>query len=289
MRASLGRLLTRLESLDRRIVFLLLALAVALPFAVRFELRAQPTARTIQFAEALDKAIDTGKPLLVSVDFGPQTVAEMEPILFAVMEQAFSRRAKVVFLTFLPEAAAQMRGTLTRMEKAHGLRYGEDIVFLGYASAFVIAVSSMGTSLRNTFHTDDRGINLDDLPLMKNLASVHDFGAVVNVASNTLPRIWITYGVGQFGFDLLVGCTAVQATDYYPFLQSGQLKGLVSGGKSAAEYETLLVDRGVLPEAGDATRALGSQSLALLTILGLIALGNVAQFLRRRTRVKEAS
>ncbi|MCU0665155.1 MAG: hypothetical protein MUC50_22870, partial [Myxococcota bacterium] len=274
MALSFARLVSRFEQLDRRIVFLLLGAAVLLPFALHLEMRAEPSERTEQFVSVLDKAIDTGKPLLVSVDFGPQTMAEMEPVLFAVMEQAFARKSKVVFLTFLPEAAAQMRGYLTTMIRDRGLSYGQDVVFLGYASAYVVAVSSLGTSLRSYFHSDDRGTPLDDIPLMKNLQSIMDFGAVINVASNTLPRTWITYGVGPYGFDLLVGCTAVQATDYYAFLQSGQIKGLVSGGKAAAEYETLLLDRGILASAGNATRALGSQSLALLTILGLILLGN---------------
>lgn len=284
MESRWTRLLTRLDQLDRRIVFLLLGLAVALPFVVKLDMRAEPSPKTRQFAAALDRAIATGKPLLIGVDFGPQTMAEMEPILLSVMEQAFAARAKLVFLTFLPEAAAQMRGYLGRAEKQHGLVYGRDYVFLGYASAYTIAISSLGTSLRSYFHSDDRGTPLDDLPLTKDLQTVMDFGAVVNVASNTMPHTWITYGVGPYGFDLLVGCGAVQATDYYPFVQSGQVKGLIAGGRAAAEYETLLLDSGVLKASGDATRALGSQSLALLTILGLVVLGNMSHFLQRKNR-----
>ena len=111
---------------------------------------------------------------------------------------------------------------------------------------------------------------------------------MVNIAANSFPRFWVQYGVAPFGFDLIVGATAVNATDYYPYLQTGQIKGLLAGGRAAAEYEGLLVDRGILPKAGAATRGLGSQSLALAVILAFIAIGNAAYFLGRRGGAKGA-
>jgi hypothetical protein len=283
-----GSLLGRLVRTDRRIVFLAIAVVVVLPFLSPFELRAKPSPETLAFDAAIEKAIGTGKPLLVDVDFGPQTTAEMEPMLLAVLDRVFQARCRVVFVTFMTEASSPLRRYLEKAEAKHGLVYGEDYVFLGYASAYAYTMYGMGTNIGAYFHSDDRGTKLAELPLMRGVRSLKDVAAVINIASNSFPRFWVQYGVAPFGFDLIIGATAVNATDYYPFLQTGQIKGLLAGGRAAAEYEGLLVDRGVLAETGDATRGLGSQSLALAVILFFIAIGNAAHFLGRRDAARGA-
>ena len=277
----IARALTMLSNLDRRWIFLVILSAVALPLLTPVEFRATPSEETVRFDDALGKAIDSGKPIMVDVDFGPQTMAELEPVLLAVMHRIFTSGAKAIFFTLSPDAAPTRR-YLARMEKQYNLVYGEDYVFLGYASSFAYTMYGMGTSIETYFHMDDRGTSIRRIPIMKNVESIKDVSAVVNIASNAFPKFWIQYGVAAFGFDLLVGCTAVNATDLYPYLQTGQLKGLLAGGRAAAEYETLLVETGIIEKTGDATRGLAPQSLALLSLLAFIAVGNAGYFARRR-------
>lgn len=277
-----SNLLRRLAHLDRRFVFAAIALVVILPFLSPFEMRATPSEETRRFDAAFEKALRSDKPILLDADFGPQTAAEMEPIFLAVVDRIFTAKRDVVFVTFLPEAESPMRRYLDRAEKRYGLRYGEDYVFLGYASAYAYTMYGMGTSMEAYFHTDDRGTPVGEIPLMRRVAKLSDLSAVVSVAANSMPRFWVQYAVEPFGFDLLVGATAVNAADYFPYVQAGQIKGMIAGGRAAAEYEGILVDRGVRTEVGDATRGLGSQSLALAVILLFIAVGNVAYFAGRR-------
>lgn len=274
----LSDILVRVSSLDRRWVFAAIALAVVLPFVLPFAFRAAPGEQTRRFDVALEKAIADERPLLVSVDFGPQTMAELEPVLLAVLNRVFTARKPAVFVTFMPEAASPMRAYLAQMEERYGLTYGEDYVFLGYGTAFAYTILGMGASFADYFHTDDRGTPLDEIPLTKKLTNYDDVAAVIDIASNVMPKFWVQMGVGPYGFDFLMACTAVQATNYYPFLQSGQVKGLLAGGRAGAEYEALLADRGVLEDTGDATRGLGSQTLALIAMLAFIALGNAGYF-----------
>jgi hypothetical protein len=73
------------------------------------------------------------------------------------------------------------------------------------------------------------------------------------------------------------------APEAYPLLDSGQLVGMLTGMRGAAEYETLLGSR----SPGFAVTAMAGQSFAHLFILGLIALGNLpilAGVLARRRR-----
>lgn len=283
--ARITDILSRISRLDRRWVFGAIALAVVLPLALPMSFRAAPSEHTVRFDAELEKAIAAEGPLLVGVDFGPQTMAELEPVLMAVLQRIFEADKPAVFLTFLPEAASPMRAYLARMEERYDLKYGEDYVFLGYGSAFAYTIYGMGTSIPDYFHADDRGTPLSEMPLTRDLENYEDVAAVINIASNVMPKFWIQMGVSPYEFDFLMACTAVQATNYYPFLQSGQVKGLLAGGRAGAEYETLLVDKGVIEETGVATRGLGSQTMALLAMLVFIVLGNIAYLagkLRRR-------
>jgi len=281
--ARLSEILSRAARLDRRWIFCAIALAVILPFVLPIAFRATPSAQTKRFDVALKKAIAAEGPIIVGVDFGPQTMSELEPLLFAVLHRIFKAGKPAVFLTFMPEAASPMRAYLARMEETYGLTYGEDYVFLGYATAYAYTIYGMGTSIADYFHADDRGTPLSEIPLMAKLRNYDDASGVVNIASNVMPKFWIQMGVGPYGFDFVMACTAVQATDYYPYLQTGQVKGLLAGGRAGAEYETLLVGEGVLESTGVATRGLGSQSLALIAMLAFIVIGN-AGYLAERLR-----
>jgi hypothetical protein len=278
----LRRALAGMSTLDKRYLFLIIAAAVMLPFLTPISFEAEPGEETLRFSKALDDVIRSPEPVVVELAYGNQTVAEMEPIALALMRKLFHEKKPVIFLTLYETAAAYTRRYLAQMEKEYNLTYGEDYVFLGFASAFTVAIYKMGTSIEEVFHEDDRGTPIKEIPIMKGVESLKDVSAVIDIAANSLPRHWIIYGVSPHGVSLLAACTAVQATDYFPFIQSGQIKGLITGGRAGAELETLLVREGVMKRAGDATRSLGSQSLSLLVILGFIIIGNIGYFAGRK-------
>jgi len=267
---------------------LAIAIAVVIPFITPIPMTAKPSEETLRFESAVKNFIDNDeRPVMLCVDFGPQTMAEMEPILLALMHRLFSKKKKVVFISFLAEAMSPMRNYLVKMEEEYNLVYGEDYVFLGYASSFAVTMYGMGESIEKYYHKDDRGTPYDEIPVLKNVTNYKDISAVINLASNSFPKFWISFGVAPFGFNFLMACTAVQATDYFPFIQTGQVKGLIAGGKAGAEYEYLLQQKGILQKTGDATRGLGSQSLAIVAILIFLILGNIGHFyevLKRKKR-----
>ena len=87
---------------------------------------------------------------------------------------------------------------------------------------------------------------------------------------------WIQQVQGRFSIDLVAGCTAVSAPEYYPYIQANQLQGLLGGLAGAAEYEALIE----LP--GTATLGMDSQSLGHLAVIAFILVGNVLHLLSRR-------
>ncbi len=276
--------LAGMSRIDRRYIYLVLAAAVIVPFLFPVSFEVQPSVETRRFVSALDEAIAAPGPIAVELAFGNQTVSELEPIALAVMRKLFHEKKPVIFLTVYETAPAFIRQYLARMEEEYDLTYGEDYVFLGYAAAWTVAMYKLGTSIEEVYHEDDRGIPLKNLPIMKGIKSLQDTSALVDIASNSNPRFWINFLVTPYNIRFLVAQTAVSATDYFPFVQTGQVKGLIAGGRAGAELERIYLEQGVLKEPGDALRSLGAQSLGLMVILGFIVLGNIGYFAGRPRR-----
>ena len=74
----------------------------------------------------------------------------------------------------------------------------------------------------------------------------------------------------------------MSAADAYPYLQSGQLTGLLAGMKGGAEYEVLVQKAGYSKAYMPAVAAMDSQSLAHVVIMLLVIIGNIAYFVTQK-------
>jgi hypothetical protein len=119
---------------------------------------------------------------------------------------------------------------------------------------------------------------------MKGIKNYDDFGMVLGLSGTRMVEFWIIFAQGPYGFKYSIGCTAVMASDLYPFVQTGQSIGLLGGMKGAAEYEQLLVENGLAEKLGDAAKGLDSQSLCHLVIIAFIIVGTIAFFASKRRR-----
>ena len=68
----------------------------------------------------------------------------------------------------------------------------------------------------------------------------------------------------------------MMAPDLFPFIQSGQMVGVLGGLSGAAEYES------ILKRPGKATAGMSAQSMAHLIIVVFIIFGNIVYFFSRR-------
>ncbi len=274
--------LARLAGLDRRVIYAVLVAAVIVPFYCPLGFRVIPTEGPRRFYDAVDRAARSGKPVLVSVDFGPDTEAENGQMLRGVLDHVFSRHGRVVAVTFQPTGGGIAERYLA--EAGRGRVYGRDYVFLGYKPSPANVMLNLGRSFRLDFATDGRGTSLDRLPLMAGVQSTKDIALVVAVANNAIPRFWIQYATGPDRVPLVAGLTGTMAPQFYPYLQAGQLRAILAGMQEAAEYEALLREAGLTTSAGLALQSMDSQSLAHAAIVVFILLGNLGFLASRRRR-----
>ena len=265
----------RLLALDRRLIFLFVALGVILPLLVPVNLPVSVTPRVKAAYDAID-ALPKGSYVLISMDYEPDIMAELMPMSVGILRHCFRKDLKVVAMTLYPAGVGLAERAIRVASEAEGAKRYEDYVFLGYKSGFQTVILGIGESIRGLFPVDFYKTPLDSIAMLKGVNNYAQFGLVVNLSGSNAADYWIQLAQTRYHAPLVLGCTAVMATDYYPYLSSKQLLGLVGGMKGAAEYERQM------DLFGDGRRGMDAQSLVHTIIVLLVILGNAALFFARR-------
>ncbi len=273
----------KLLAIDRRIIFVLVFVGVAGPLLAGIYLPITPTGEVKAAYDQVEK-LDAGDLLLVSFSYGASTYPEMQPMARSILRHAFRRDLKVIAICLWPDAAGLAQQVLEEMAAEFDLEYGVDYAFMGYKVGGFSVILNMGQDFHGTFPQDNWGASVGDLELTRGLRSLRDFALVFDLAAgDSVEFWWIPYGQERYGFPFAAGCTAVMAPDLYPFLDSGQLLGLLGGLAGAAEYETLIGLR------GSASKGMSAQSATHLIIIAFVIFGNIAYFATRWGRAQQAS
>jgi hypothetical protein len=238
------------------------------------------------------------KALVVSIDFTPDTRAELQPMVVALLRHAFATKRPVGMLAMAvyglglgEEALRQVSAEFNAHATTHedSVINGEDYVYWGWTTPALTVMLGMGERITNVFPVDYYGSRTESLPIMRGIRNYDDVGVLVSVAASAMPLLWIVYAQTQFGVHLSCGITAVSAADYYPYVNSGQFVGMLAGMKGAAEYEELVSQR--MTKAGmewglrnRGTESMSSQTSAHLAIMAFIIIGNIAFFSSRRRK-----
>jgi len=263
--------LASIASLDRRWIFLAVGLLVILPLAFGFHIApVEPSPRARGFFDAIEK-LPEGSTVLLAGDYDPSTIAENYPMHLAATRHLMRRNMKIIALALYPAGPPLTDQVLHLVGEEFGKKEGIDYVNLGYKTGNELVMSSMGSSIPRTFPVDRRGIAVTQIPVMKGIQNYEQFALLVNVSAG-FPgtKEWVQQVVSRYHLPMVAGVTAVSAPEYYPYLQTGQLQGLLGGMAGAAEYEAL-IERPAL-----AVRGMDAQSLAHVFIALMILLGNLA-------------
>lgn len=268
----------KLEGMDRRWVYLMVGLAVIIPFVFPAELPISITPEARMLYDHIEKLPDSSNVFLV-FDYYPSTKAECEPMTVAALHHFFRKDCRVITLSNIPLGGPSMAEDVTRrMAAEYGKVYGVDYVNLGYKYGYVAVLSGMGNTIESIFPTDNSGTPLSELPIMDSIVNYEQISFIFEVADNATADYWVSIVNAQYGVPMGCGTTAVSAPKYYAFVSAGQFIGLLGGMKGAAEYELLL------DKSGKAVIGMGAQSLVHLLIIALVILGNLGYFFMRKQR-----
>ncbi len=268
-------MIDRLLNLDRRIVYVVVFVSVTLALLIDFRLPVRATPNVLAVYNGVER-LEEGSSILISFDFGPSTVTELGPMARAVLHHCFRKKLRVIAVTLVPDGQGITQRFLEEGALEFGAEYGQDYVFLGYKAGNEAVILNMGQDLRRAFDRDVRGNPLGEMRATRDIRSLSDLPCVIDLAAG-YPGVeeWIQYGQERYDFQFSAGVTAVMAPDFFPFLQSGQLRGLLGGLAGAAEYEHLI------GKSGQAISGMRPQSVGHVVIIIFILFGNLAYFLKR--------
>lgn len=268
---------------ERRIVFLFIGLAVSLPLFMSLKQEIKISPEAVALYKGLED-LPTGSTVLASFDYDPPSAPELQPMAESFFRYAFRKGLKVVIMGLWPQGPQQANLALTKILaeediKARQLVYGVDYVNLGFQSGNEFVIQRMGSDFRSMFPTDMNGTPYDSLPLVRNVKNFDNIDYSFNLSAGYPgTKEWVLVAVDRYGLKIGAGNTAVQVTEMYPYVRTGQLIGILGGMNGAAEFEK------VTNQLGKGTRFMLSQSFAHMVVIAFIIIGNVAYFRLERKR-----
>lgn len=264
-----------------RLVYLLVALAVIVPFLVRgaWSEADLPVAPAVKGIYEAVEALPEGAAVLVAYDYDSETVGELGPQALAITHHLMDRPLRIMALSLLPQGPAMAQETFQQAALAHPeVYYGRNYINLGYLAGQEAALRAFAGDPLGVVGWDYVAHDpLSDFAAVKGVEGIEDVALIVELAGSQEPlRWWIEQVGSRYDVPLVAGVTAAAEPQARPYYPSGQLEGLISGLPGAAQYERLIHR----PASGVAS--LGAQSAAHLVIILLAILGSLAYWIGRR-------
>ncbi|KAF0244189.1 MAG: hypothetical protein FD180_2699 [Planctomycetota bacterium] len=230
-----------------------------------------------------------GTPLLISADFDPGSEAELEPMLRAILAQCWRKKLRVVVMSICSVNSPPLAGRILKESAAaHGAVYGTDFVQFGYRAGGSAPILALGQDWFAVYPKDLNDTPSRELPVMKGITKLTDFPLCLEISAVSTIDYWILAGNAKYGLKLALGVTAVMATDYYQYLATGQVVGIIGGIAGASQYESL-TRRDDLKRASEsgkdgglASSRMPTQSAIHVAVVLLILIGNILYFMGRR-------
>ena len=274
---ALADFILKIGQVDRRWIFVVLAIVVFIPILIPIGMPIRATVTTKVVYDAIESLPPNSK-VLVSVEYSPSTKPENHPMTISVLRHLFKNDHKVFVTCLWPDGQFMAQDALKQVaDEEFGKVYGEDYVFLGFRPGNEAVVKGIVSNIRKLYTVDVYQTKIDEIPLMEGVNKFSDFAFLFSASAGYPGTIeWVQYAADPTGIPMSSGVTSIQVNEVMPYVQSGQIIGVLAGMPGAAEYEALLGQK------GSATSGMDAQSIAHLVIVLFIILGNAAFFIERK-------
>jgi len=286
-----------LKNLDRRWIFLLMFLSVAIPIYViavyEIAIPEVPSKLATDVFNEIE-ALNEGDKVLLAFDFDPASEGELGPMATAFVKHCCEKKLKMYFMALWPVGPRMIDDSIANVIEADfpQFTYGEHYVNLGYKSGNEGVIKVIVTNLRELYTADARGTPVDQIPMMAGIENIQQMDLIINVSAGYAgTKEWVQFAVSPYPdkIRLVAGCTGVQAPLLYPYIPH-QLPGLLGAIKGAAEYEELVVRKyggeNVDPKYRKGVQRMGPQLVAHLLIIALIIVANIIYFVEKKREAR---
>jgi len=267
--------LKKMANLDKRIIFVLISLAVVIPllYPLFIEINVNPEVKAVY--DTIEN-LPAGSTVFLAMDFDPASKPELYPMAETVLRHCFSRDLKVIGMTFWVTGVGLGEKAMSDIANEYGKKYGTDYLYLGWKAGGYALVIQMGEkSISAAFPVDHYGRETANMPILQKVTSLKQISYLVELAAGASIGTWYYYGKMRYKFPMGGGCTGVMVASWYNLMKIEWLNGFMGGLRGAAEYEKLI------DKKARATRGMDAQSVSHMLIIAMIIFGNIAYFANR--------
>ncbi|MEW6524036.1 MAG: hypothetical protein AB1445_10810 [Bacillota bacterium] len=263
-----------IDRVDRRVIYALIFICLFIPLVrpIGMPVGISPTTQM-----AFDKinSLKPGDIAILSPDFTPGTEAEnlSQTVVFA--HHLMSKGVRIIGLSMRPEGIMYAERVLTQLAPEYGYEYGKDYVVMPWKAGGESLVVAFAKDFQGTYPEDFWGKPTKGT-LVNDVKSINDVAVIICMVTGDEMQWYLRQVEAIYKVPVTGGGTAVTIPGLMPFVASGQLTGVLSGLKGAAEYEKLI------GKPGRAAAGMDAQSLSHIIVMLFIILGNVAHFYNKK-------
>ena len=238
-------------------------------------------------AHAAIEALPSNSVVLVNWAYDPATAGEMDLVALPVMEHLLQKGPDLLVVSQLPGGPATARRLLAVAGAAQSgtLRQrGETITEGGYLPGGIGSLPLLGQAPAQGLPVDVRGRALGSRAAVNALQNDGpDLLLIVAARSEEVQR-WLEQIQPLNRAPIVAVTGAAVDPAIRPYVDSGQISGLVSGYAGGIGYRELLADPISTNEQEAQRRQMTAQNWALVVLLLVVGVGNLAGLAERRQR-----
>ena len=121
----------KLINIDRRWVYLSIAIVVIIPAIVTFKVPVSTTKEVKKVYDFVEEC-QPGECIYLGIDYDPSALAELDPMTYAILNHAFSKDVNIIVACLSQFGAAMAETRISEVAAIYGKESGIDYCFLGY-------------------------------------------------------------------------------------------------------------------------------------------------------------
>jgi hypothetical protein len=167
---------------DRRVVFLLIALAVIVPMVFHLPGIVAPSPIVQAIFDKIE-SLPAGSDILISYDYGPATVPENQPMADAMCRHALVKGHHLFIMAVWATGERQAQLTIDSVivPEFPDKVYGEDYIHLGYKAGNQGLINAIFQSIKGMYTTDVQGVDINAFPIMEGIENLRSMDLILCV------------------------------------------------------------------------------------------------------------
>jgi hypothetical protein len=270
-------ILAKIEQVDRRVLYWLLILLIAVPTLAPLGLPIPISQMTRSFHAAL-QSIPNGRVVVLDTSLSVGSLPEIGPGAEVMGKYFASKPMKLIIWSVTtaegPKLAEQY--VVQYLQKA-GKKYGTDYVNLGYIPGEDITLAKLAADI-GYVKKDYHGTDTAELPLLKDVKTAKDVALAIVIEAGGEGSYYVGQWYTPYKAPVATICTGVLVPIRIQFFGAGQLVGIAPGSRGIAELELLTGFRGTAVATQDVL------SVTHLYVLFAVIAGNIAFLYRKRLK-----